>query len=417
MHYHQNLQRRLEARRESLRKGTRTTYPTELKYLLDLIQRTPYLRALVQELDAQHPETTWSDWRWYFFPRSGKPRFALPDTEAAAAKVCYGLIQECIEHQDIGDFTWVATSSPKGAFTVDFSGRMPTRYTPPPEPKLDLGRFTNLLIDPFLNYLLERIEQGNNILSLLQKYKLRTEWFRRDELLARLQADSKQSEAVANKDLREYLFDQGIDWPFLEPASPSGEADVVAALGETDPLVLEIKLFDLDRGYDRGYVRKGFRQIYEYAVDYGQAIGYLVVYNCTGRQLVFRTQTLPQLGVPRIEFDHRTFFIIVVNLAAQGESASKRGRLQPYVIEESYLVEVATPSDEVRDRQEQPPTEDKDGSASAQGPTFAQPSVIPGGRARPGVMLGTKGQAGVVRGTTIPSSDERPNDEEELQVQ
>ncbi len=115
--------------------------------------------------------------------------------------------------------------------------------------------------------------EPSNVLYLLEKYKRRVEWFHHDELLTRLRADSRQSEDAVEAHLREYLFDQGIDYPFSQPRSPGGRVDVAADIGEERPLILELKLFDLARSYGKRYLRKGFRQIQTYADDYGQSVG------------------------------------------------------------------------------------------------------------------------------------------------
>ncbi len=104
------------------------------------------------------------------------------------------------------------------------------------------------------------------------------------------------------------------------------------------PLILELKLFDLARGYGKGYLRKGFRQIQTYADDYGQSVGYLVVFNCTPRRIDFRSSASEQIWPPRIVVGHQTFFLVVIDLVMPEGSASKRDARQPYVIEEAYLL-------------------------------------------------------------------------------
>lgn len=120
-----------------------------------------------------------------------------------------------------------------------------------------LRDFTEVFVDPFVNYLHDRLDEGSNSLALVEKYKRRTEWFHKDDLLDRITRDPKQSETVADTDLREYLFDQGIDYRFSSPRSPSGRPDVVADIGEERPLVLEVKLFDPGRGYEQKLRSKG----------------------------------------------------------------------------------------------------------------------------------------------------------------
>jgi hypothetical protein len=329
VYYQQNLRVQLQQRRNRLYKSSYHTYRNELGYLLAFIGKTRYLQALVVELDAMHPAISWPSWKEDHFGRQG---FELPDDEMAAAKICLGIVRECAADE-------------RGQAAINY-GRIVHNNGHFDQSVRD---FTEAFVDPLVTYLHERVDEGSNVLYYLEKYKRRTEWFHRAELLASIQQDTQRSETVVDSDLREYLFDQGVEYPFSSPASPSGEADVVADVGEDRPLVLEIKLFDPDRGYDRRYVRKGFRQIVDYADDYGQSVGYLVVFNCSENNIVFRTNIGGTLWPPRVELDHRTFFLVVINLAQPNAPASKRGPLNPYLIDEAYLTALPSEPEESDD--------------------------------------------------------------------
>ena len=93
-------------------------------------------------------------------------------------------------------------------------------------------------------FLHDRIDDGGNVLFLIERFKLKTEWFRRKELYLLYQEDTSVGEASLDQELRASLFDGGIDYPFSQPSSPSGKADIIALLDSDDPLVLEVKVFD-----------------------------------------------------------------------------------------------------------------------------------------------------------------------------
>lgn len=317
MYYQRNLRVQLQERRNHLYKAVTSTYDREVKYLLSFINGTPYLRGLVQELQALHPEITWELWKENKL--TGR-EFPLPDTEAGAAKVAYGMLEECAQKE---------AAAQRYAFLAGGSGKISDQ----------LRDLTERVVDYFFRYVHDRLDEGNSVLYLLEKYKHRVEWFHRKELLEQLASDTHHSEGIVDSDLREYLYDQGIDYPFSTPASPSGRTDIVADLGEERPVVLEIKLFDPERSYDRSYIRKGFRQIYDYATDYSQSAGYLVIFNCSPRTIVFNTKSASRQWPSRIEIDHKTFFLITIDLAVLEVSASKRGTLEPYDIGEDYLIE------------------------------------------------------------------------------
>ncbi len=316
MYYQQNLRVRMQQYRNRLYKSDHASYGSQLKYLRDFIQQTPYLRGLVAEMEAQNPGVQWGDAEREQL--RGRGERLIHDTEGAAAKYSYGLLCDCAGNDNARQYAQrVSTERNFNAALRDF---------------------TEIMIDPFINYLHDQIDEGSNVLYLLEKYKRRVEWFHRDELLARLRADSRQSEDAVEAHLREYLFDQGIDYPFSQPRSPGGRVDVAADIGEDRPLILELKLFDLERSYGKRYLRKGFRQIQTYADDYGQSVGYLVVFNCSPRRIDLRTSAGEQLWPPRIVVGHQTFFLVVIDVVMPEGSASKRDARRPYPIEEPYLL-------------------------------------------------------------------------------
>jgi hypothetical protein len=132
--------------------------------------------------------------------------------------------------------------------------------------------------------------------------------------------------------------DQGIDFPFSQPRSPSGEVDVAAALGSDDPLSLEVKLFLPDASKDKAYVRQGFAQAYRYASDYGLPVGYLLVFNLTPQALIFEVENKRPGSPPAIHHGDKTIFLIAVDTHPERPSASKDRQLEREVIAEKYLL-------------------------------------------------------------------------------
>lgn len=333
MYYQQNLMVAVQKRRNRLYKAVNETYQNELKYLFEEINKIPYLRAIVNEMEALNPGIEWSTWKNDHF----KSRtYSLPDNEAATAKICFGFMKDVAENDN---------ALTRYRFAISDEG----------DTNAMLRDFTEQIVDPFINYLTDRIDEGNNVLSILEKYKRRVEWFHRDELFDKVTSAQGSFESIVDRDLREYLFDQGVDYPLSSPSSPSGRTDVVADVGEEKPLVLEIKLFDLERGYDRGYIRKGFRQIYEYARDYNQPSGYLVIFNCTPKAIVFNVKSKDKLWPPRITIDNHTFFLIVIDIYKWEEPASKRGPLQTYAIDEEYLTSIPGTIEEAATKEQPTP--------------------------------------------------------------
>lgn len=187
---------------------------------------------------------------------------------------------------------------------------------------------------PVYEYFRERIQETNTTLYLLDKYRHRTEWFHKQRLYEMWQNDTTHGEDNLTKDLQEYLHGQGIDFPFSTPHSPSGRSDLVGLIDTSNPLVLEAKIFNLDSGYDKSYLRKGLMQAYRYSLDYGKPIGYLLIFNVDEKDISFEID--PSEPIKSISIGNTTIFIVTVNLFPR-VSASKEKKPLPYIIEDSYL--------------------------------------------------------------------------------
>lgn len=173
----------------------------------------------------------------------------------------------------------------------------------------------NRVITPLVTYLHSTLDDINTLLYILEKYKLRTEWFTKESLRNKyVNALNRQYEQVLEDDIRLYLFDQGIDYPFSTPKSASGRADIVSLVNTEDPLVMEIKIYDSERKYGKERIISGFTQIVKYANDYHKNVGYLVVFNLDEIEIEIENIEPDNKFPNRIIFNGKTYYIIVVNL-------------------------------------------------------------------------------------------------------
>jgi hypothetical protein len=300
--FEHNLRVQLHERRNRLYKADFRVWPNEAGLMLGWMRQEPYLAAMLREVEeAPIDLATWRaqglGWDINF-----------PDDELQRAKVCLGLFEE-------KNFTAIRG----GGDSYDQMA----------------ANFVEMIVDPLINYLEDRIEDGSAILSVLERYKRRSEWFHQQDLHARYEADTTHGEAALDAHLREYLVDQGVEFPFSQPRSPSGEADVVS-LGD-DPLALEIKLFLPDAGKDPSYVRQGFAQAYRYAHDYGLPAGYLVVFNLSDGVLAFGSDH-PDRWPASILVADRTVFCIAIDANPNRPTASRDRNLSRYEIDRGFLL-------------------------------------------------------------------------------
>lgn len=315
MRFREALQVQLQERYRRLYKSEWTTFEVNTKFFLQWIDQVPALRSIVESLRRSHPELDPNVWWDGLHTRRA---YETPETEEARAKIVL-----CA----LGDI----------AFTEGVDFRQLIRpLTSESNYNDSIRSFCGQWVEPVVEYLQERLGAESDMLYLLERYRRRLAWFERDQLFQLYQAHTSTGEAIYDRDLRRFLFEQGVDYPFSQPEAPSGKADVIALVESDDPLTCEVKLYDGDR-YRTPYLAKGVGQAVRYAEDYGKTVAHLVIFNLTNHVLQLPSDD-PEAGwPPRIDIAGVTVFLIVVQ-AAPRLSASKSGKPKELVIQRSDLV-------------------------------------------------------------------------------
>lgn len=140
-------------------------------------------------------------------------------------------------------------------------------------------------------------------MGLLLRYKHRTEWFHR-EYLWELAHSGRSAERNLALELYAYLYDQGIDFN-IETESIRGRIDLIAAQYSSDPLLLDVKVFD-GESRDKHYICKAFRQIYTYTQHFNEPFGYLVIFDIAENELRFSLQQSLS-NVPVVVHNHKRY--------------------------------------------------------------------------------------------------------------
>lgn len=303
MLYLRNLRVALQERRTRLHRTDFQIYNDELRYFLQFLEKNTYVRPLLLMLEANFPV----DFDLWQKELEETRRVGFPQLENGRAALCYRIIVQCVDENQQGDaLEWGSFLGQRSSFSDN------------------INDFTEKVVDPFVNFLHDRIEDGGNVLHLIERFKLKVEWFRQSELYDLYKDKTAVGEARLDRELRASLFEGGIDYPFSEPSSPSGKADVIALLGSDDPLVLEVKVFDPEQGKNKNHLRQGFHQVSRYANDYNQNSGYLVIFNCSDRRLVISSGEASETEFPpRIVYGGKTFFVISLDIRPSTDPASK----------------------------------------------------------------------------------------------
>ena len=238
-----------------------------------------------------------------------------------------------IDHQLLGNEKGYAirrdaigqiVSDPRG---VDRAWEQLNIYHGGPKTKRDaLPVITQLFVTPIYHYLIDQLEASSTMLYILLRYKRWAEWFEAERLRKVYEC---AGEGGLDCDLRRFLFESGIDYPYSQPHSPGGRADIVAELGTDDPLVLEVKVWDSTKDYKENRCRDGLRQVMDYATKYGKDRGYVVVFNLDPVPLEFVSPQNTGEWPPRLEHGSRTYYFIAFDIVEQREPVSERDKGKP----------------------------------------------------------------------------------------
>jgi len=244
------------------------------------------------------------------------------------------------------------------ATTIDYcSLRQPNKLNNVPQiqrPALNYNRsdklsevldcIRDICLETFYEYVDEKLDAQRAMLTLLMRYKLRSEWFYRDHLLKISQTKGGGEKALA-LDIYSYLYDQGIDFT-IEPSSITGEIDLMAVQNTENPLLLDTKIFD-GKGRGKTYIRKGFNQIYTHTQQYNEFFAYLLIYKTTEKDLRFSLRLSG--NIPMVIHNHKTIFLITIDLYPHDKPASKRSLIKATEITEQEFIDIIEESKKAKE--------------------------------------------------------------------
>lgn len=321
MRYQQDLQVALRDRYRRLMVAGFADIGHEIRLVTNWISTQPALRAILAE--AGDPGLDFDAWEQSLV-QGGSERLWPTGTETGRASLIWRLMRH------IADADVTGESYPVGGYVLGISEGGDLN---------DQTRtFAQRVLQPLFDFLSEQVGAESSLLYVLERYVRRIEWFDRDELYEKYTADTRTGEAVYDKDLRKFLFAEGINMPFSQAKSASGLSDVLSELDTDDPLVCEVKLLD---GQDRGkrHLASGVNQVVQYAQDYGKNAAYLVVINLSGRSLELPSDGPSDAWPPHLELAGVRVHLIVVRALPPTASASRQGRAAPITISRDDLID------------------------------------------------------------------------------
>lgn len=314
--YVQNLRYKLQKRVRRLNSSEWQVFHYVLKQFWGFLLDQPIFSGMIQELDSKKALVSEDVDKII-----NDKQVLVFNTEKENTLASYLVLKKCAESDD-----------------DRIESNIAFRYSNETKTNAALDSFKDLFIEPFYEYLDENLDDSGYILSLLLRYKHKSEWFNRNELFNLWTVDTKRGEKLLALNFYEYLFDNGIQF-YIEPSSASGEADLVSAQSANNPLIADAKIFNPDKNKGKSYIIKGFRQIYDYTLDFNQPSGYLVIFKTCELDLKFTFANYSQQQTPFVQHNSKTIFFIVIDIYQYSISASKRGKLKSIEITEQELWE------------------------------------------------------------------------------
>ncbi len=316
MRFQQALQVRLQERYRRLYKSDYGSFVANVRYFLAWTEEQTALNAMLFRIERAEPELDPDQW-FTLIGDGGWSSVVWPETETGRARVVLRILRRLAKGE-------LNASSVIHVFSAARNLNDGVRD------------FASQAVEPLIEYLQERLAAESDMLYLLERYRRRVLWFEQDRLYEDYKSDTRRGEAMYDRDLRRFLFDQGVDYPYSQPTGPSGKVDIVAEVDSDDPLTCEVKLFD-NAQYGVSYLAKGLQQAVRYAEDYGKTEAHLVVFNLSERGLEWPNDE-PEAGwPPRLDVSGVTVFLIAVH-ARPLPSASTGGAARPVVVARSMLV-------------------------------------------------------------------------------
>lgn len=310
MYSNHNLRTNLQEWKNRLYRSTYQQLGHQLKFVFNNIENNKQLSSLISDAIESFPISD-EDLNKYYKQLDSPGEEVRFESEADQASYCYLILKFIF--QKLGDYNLHRYNIIMGH---DFEERK--------------SKIIEEYISPIIYYLHDRLDESNATIFLLEKYKRRTEWFTKHNILKLYNSALKGYEKIFEDDLRLFLFDQGINYPFSTPLTSSGRVDIVGEIETDDPLIIEIKIYDESKSYGKNRIKEGFTQIVKYANDYNKDVGFLVIFNMNDTELNFKTnddKTFP----PSIFFNNKKFYFVIVN-CSESTSASKIGPLKEIVI-------------------------------------------------------------------------------------
>ncbi|MEI7827137.1 MAG: hypothetical protein WCI87_04990 [Euryarchaeota archaeon] len=296
----------------------------ELCRLWDFIYKQPVLSSFLEPLAVEYPKTEEAA-KWIFdnLRKAAGTHFS---TETEHTAFSYFMIKGCVE----------ANSTGIEAHIGQMYGRAGAL--------LPQEVFKTLFVIPLYEYLDERLDDIKVLVTILARYKQKSEWFESERLFDRLGEETRKAEEHLKSDLFDYLHDQGVDLT-IEPYSVKGRIDLILDQKGENRVFAEAKV--LRSLKERGRIIEGFSQLLTYLNHFNATTGYLVIYKACKEGVNFDLGHQFQ-SIPYWMYGNKMIFVILVDIFQYDEPVTKRGKIEALRITGGELVTEVKIGDDVK---------------------------------------------------------------------
>jgi hypothetical protein len=319
--YLQNLRYKLQRRVRTLKSTNSHLYIHALKRLWNFMLNQDLIHSILIDLENRYIEV---EEYAKVYCNINANKYSTFDTELENIALSYFIIKQIICDENL--------------YKIDnIAARIGFKFIGKIDFEKGFTAFNDYVIDNIYDYIDECIDDQKAIINYIIRYKHKCEWFQAKNLYSLWEDNQNIGEKVLQKNLYEYLFEQGIDFS-IEPLSASGEIDLIENQKDDNRLLAEVKIFNPEKSKSREYIAKGFRQLYDYTLNYNEPFGYLVVFKTCEEDLKFSLKNEDKF-INYIIHNNKTIFFVVIDIFNYEKTASQRGKLKSIEITEEFLVE------------------------------------------------------------------------------
>ena len=184
-----------------------------------------------------------------------------------------------------------------------------------------IHHFFSLFLLPILEYVKDDLNSNMMLVSILHKFKQKSEWFEKRIMFDEYKQSTQNGEKILKKYFYKYLFEQGVPF-FIEPKSPEGEVDFLIEQSGNERIGGEAKVYN---GNNKSGLVHGIEtQFLSYLRTHNLSVGYYIIFKVVQKELHLSFNL--EQKVNYIDIDNKRIYIIVIDIYCYEKPPSTRNK-------------------------------------------------------------------------------------------